>query len=145
MSKDKNQGMTKVEAARALRAAGLDDAQIQQILTARGGPKGADIDRGAIYYLAKNPNNANKPELFLTYSKVAWQMDRQEPYNAAMCITAMARDEHTRVVEAKDAVGAKTIKTADIGEPILTLAEANAILLKACEEKIKARKAAEKK
>lgn len=127
---------SKLEAAKKLKAAGFEPQEIRDILAAKGGPKGADIEAGMIYYLPAKHAASGEAELFVTHRKAAW--GRETFFNGAFCLTAMARSPEFEAVEAAKVVGASNIRSAEIGEPVLSIDEANQILMAEIERRIAA-------
>jgi len=128
--------MSRVTAMKALLAQGISADKAKEILDqVKGGPKGADMERGWIYFLPGAKAESGQDELFLTYGKAAWNSERF--FNGAICLTATARSEESELVEAKTATGADSIRSAYLGEAVLTVDEANKVLL----AEIKRRKA----
>lgn len=106
----------------------------RSIVAARGGPKGADMDRGMVYFMPGSQSNSGEDELFLTFSKKAYGRDQW--YNGAACLTATERSDEFELVDAAKACGAENIRSVSLGTAVLTLAEANEILLEAAHEKM---------
>jgi len=145
MAKD---AYTKVEAHKKLlelfKKAGIDPNEagddIKKILAAKGGPKGADVDPGMIYVLPADQSKSKVPEIFITYCRRQWGTENY--FNAAICSTATARSPEHEMIEAGKATGAGNIRSAYLGEPLMTLDELNKSIIREYQTRLANKKGA---
>ena len=106
--------MSRTEMKNYLLNQGIPIEMIEAIISSRPGPKGADIERGKIYFRVEN----GERQVYLTYAIQVNANGIDRIYNAASWLNGLSRDQDEHILPP-----VKPIKNANLGEPILDFDE----------------------
>lgn len=122
--------MSRTEMKNYLLNQGIPIEMVEAIISSRPGPKGADVERGKIYFRVEN----GERQVYLTYAIQVNASGVERIYNAASWLNGLARDKDERILPA-----VKPIKNANLGEPILDFDEVLDVINDMIDDKLRER------